>query len=152
MRVYEPTLGRFLQADPIQNGSANAYDYTSQDPVNMNDLSGAVTQNCVLTLVFGPVLSKKNLLFMQLHVGPFICDTKPVSVSCQGSLEMFSTPLKSWQVIEHGACEGGQVELIQRCARGSLWQGYVQGRVTFIGHPPLKESKTTVEEKCANPT
>jgi hypothetical protein len=39
-RVYSPTLGRFLQVDPVSNGSANSYDYSSQDPVNSFDPSG----------------------------------------------------------------------------------------------------------------
>jgi RHS repeat-associated protein len=39
-RVYVPALGRFLQTDPIPGGSANAYDYAMQDPVNLADLAG----------------------------------------------------------------------------------------------------------------
>jgi hypothetical protein len=40
VRLYDPTLGRFVQVDPIPGGSANNYDYTNQDPVNGFDLSG----------------------------------------------------------------------------------------------------------------
>lgn len=39
-RVYLPKVGRFLQPDPIDGGSANAYDYAMQDPVNKSDLDG----------------------------------------------------------------------------------------------------------------
>jgi len=39
-RSYVPTLGRFLTPDPIEGGSANAYDYANQDPVNAFDLEG----------------------------------------------------------------------------------------------------------------
>ena len=39
-RPYDPTLGRFLTPDPIQNGSLNDYDYTGQDPINNYDLDG----------------------------------------------------------------------------------------------------------------
>lgn len=39
-RVYNPTSGRFLQMDPIDGGSANAYDYSNQDPMNQMDLTG----------------------------------------------------------------------------------------------------------------
>jgi hypothetical protein len=31
---------RFLQTDPIPGGSANAYDYVGQDPINDTDLNG----------------------------------------------------------------------------------------------------------------
>jgi RHS repeat-associated protein len=40
VRAYVPRIGRFLQTDPVPGGSANAYDYASQDPVNGLDLDG----------------------------------------------------------------------------------------------------------------
>jgi RHS repeat-associated protein len=40
VRLYAPALGRFLQTDPVPGGSANAYDYAMQDPINVFDLDG----------------------------------------------------------------------------------------------------------------
>src|SRR5262249_24557899 len=40
VRSYVPAMGRFLTPDPIPGGSANAYDYAGQDPINGFDLSG----------------------------------------------------------------------------------------------------------------
>lgn len=42
-RSYAPVIGRFLQPDPIEGGSANAYSYTYGDPVNTADPSGEFT-------------------------------------------------------------------------------------------------------------
>lgn len=39
-RSYIPQLGRFLTPDPVPGGSANAYDYVGQDPINSFDLAG----------------------------------------------------------------------------------------------------------------
>lgn len=39
-RLYSPSLGRFLTVDPIEGGSATAYDYCNADPVNCTDLDG----------------------------------------------------------------------------------------------------------------
>jgi RHS repeat-associated protein len=40
VRQYVPALGRFAQTDPVAGGSANAYDYALQDPLNEEDLGG----------------------------------------------------------------------------------------------------------------
>lgn len=39
-RLYNPNIGRFLSVDPVPGGSANAYDYCNQDPINCTDLNG----------------------------------------------------------------------------------------------------------------
>ncbi len=43
-RSYVPALGRFLTPDPILGGSANAYDYANQDPINDFDLEGTCSK------------------------------------------------------------------------------------------------------------
>ncbi|HEV2818699.1 MAG TPA: RHS repeat-associated core domain-containing protein, partial [Allosphingosinicella sp.] len=40
-RIYSPTLGRFLQVDPVgYDGGINLYAYVADDPVNMSDPDG----------------------------------------------------------------------------------------------------------------
>ena len=44
-RIYSPTLGRFLQTDPIGYGDGlNWYNYVGSDPVNATDPSGQVRE------------------------------------------------------------------------------------------------------------
>jgi RHS repeat-associated protein len=45
-RIYSPTLGRFLQTDPVgYEGGVNLYAYIGDDPVNGTDPSGMVRCN-----------------------------------------------------------------------------------------------------------
>jgi len=39
-RQYSSRVGRFLEVDPVEGGSASDYDYVSGDPVNGRDLDG----------------------------------------------------------------------------------------------------------------
>ena len=47
-RVYNPSSGRFLQADPVLGGSANGYDYVNADPVNASDPDGTNAHPCTI--------------------------------------------------------------------------------------------------------
>jgi RHS repeat-associated protein len=40
VRSYVPAIGRFISTDPVQGGSANAYDYANGDPLNQFDFTG----------------------------------------------------------------------------------------------------------------
>jgi len=44
-RQYAPGLGRFLEVDPVEGGSANDYDYVGGDPVNAVDLDGLCSKH-----------------------------------------------------------------------------------------------------------
>jgi RHS repeat-associated protein len=47
-RQYVPSLGRFLEADPVEGGSANDYDYAGGEPITSFDLSGLHKVGCKL--------------------------------------------------------------------------------------------------------
>jgi RHS repeat-associated protein len=54
-RSYIPTVGRFISIDPVRGGSANAYDYANQDPVNTFDLNGLKPHGNACLSRVGPI-------------------------------------------------------------------------------------------------
>ena len=61
-RQYSPSLGRFLEVDPVEGGSCNDYDYVSGDPINNQDLAGTICWHC---------WGKKAFRFAKQHVRSF---------------------------------------------------------------------------------
>ena len=70
--MYSPTLGRFLQADPIGYGDGlNWYNYVRADPVNATDPSGLEEKDDNLDiLVDGKRIKKQEAIEEPLDFGP----------------------------------------------------------------------------------
>ncbi len=63
-RAYNPNTGRFSQVDPVPGGSANAYDYAAQDPVNNTDVNG---QWCI-----GPQILCHPFQWLKSHIEHYV--------------------------------------------------------------------------------
>jgi RHS repeat-associated protein len=61
-RSYVPTIGRFISVDPVLGGSANAYDYANQDPVNVTDISGTTTGGNISGPCIGKIMLYSDYL------------------------------------------------------------------------------------------
>ena len=76
-RQYVPSLGRFLEVDPVEGGSANDYDYVAGDPINHFDLDGQICWSCAARKVVGAVKRSARAAKNVLRAA--------VIVTCKGS-------------------------------------------------------------------
>lgn len=83
-RYYDPNLGRFLQVDPVPEGSANAYEYGLGDPVNMSDVNGTWTVSTGRYVLSGGVMCTKWLRLLGKEGGQH--QTKQGVCWCNSSL------------------------------------------------------------------
>ncbi|HQV03030.1 MULTISPECIES: RHS repeat-associated core domain-containing protein [unclassified Novosphingobium] len=68
-RMYSPSLGRFMQTDPIGYGDGmNLYNYVGSDPVNATDPSGMTTCSQTITYHQHMWLSNGTVVPGQIHI------------------------------------------------------------------------------------
>jgi RHS repeat-associated protein len=99
VRTYVPQLGRFLQVDSVPGGSANSYDYGTQDPCSMFDIDGRSSSTwrmipgvrCGVALArLMPFVKKMKRQFAEINDRRWARDELPVSYERQFQIIMMS--------------------------------------------------------------
>ncbi len=128
-RPYVPALGRFLQPDPKVGGSANAYDFASQDPVNLSDPSGedvadwAAPLATTVATMASIFLFKVSSVKVGLAVGALI---GTIAAAATAALDFASGNESAWTAIRAGytilaglVVGGGSASLRNRWVKGA---------------------------------
>lgn len=104
-RPYIPALGRFLQPDSKVGGSANQYDFASQDPVNLSDPSGEDISDSVAPIatavatIAAMFLFKVSSVRTGLLIGGLI---GAASASISAAIDYSNNNLSAWSAIRAG--------------------------------------------------
>ena len=128
-RPYVPALGRFLQPDPKVGGSANLYDFASQDPVNLSDPSGEDVADWAAPLAaavatMGAIfLFKVSSVSMGLGIGAII---GTLAAGASAALDVVNNNESTWTWVRFGytvlaglAAGGGAVAARNRWGAGA---------------------------------
>lgn len=100
-RSYVPSIGRFISVDPVRNGSANAYDYADQDPVNGLDLSGENTNTASSGPCNGEIVLATDYIKPKPHHSEYGKLRLHYWVECNASAAIVVSVLKITQYLEN---------------------------------------------------
>ncbi|QNA75393.1 RHS repeat-associated core domain-containing protein [Streptomyces sp. So13.3] len=139
-RLYDPTSGRFLSADPVYGGNANSYEYCTGDPVGCTDLSGCTSvKRCGITY---PVSTGWFPVKIYGYYGPGDWMRPPpwlyraiVTFAFRGFITDVRTRFRMI-LLRQWRCHNRHYQ--ERLA----WQVQVQGRITF-GYGWFSYNQTT---------
>jgi RHS repeat-associated protein len=114
VRLYSPTLGRFLQVDPMAGGSANAYDYCYADAVNCTDLDGRWGW---LNKIGNAVKSAGSFLYNHASdigtgLGIVACFTPPPFNAIIGAVAVGFSLVGAYKEFHEGHYAGGVISLL----------------------------------------
>ncbi len=118
-RVYIPTLGRFLQVDPVEGGTLNPYVY-AHDPVNLDDYSGEFIPAIVgaILLAVSVASASKHLQDNPSSKGAWIGMALSVT-GVGGALRVVASARTATVAVRPSAPKASQVKITQPYARPS---------------------------------
>jgi hypothetical protein len=107
VRLYNPTVGRFLQQDPVVGGASNRYEYGLGDPVRRSDLTGkqVTVPDCwldvlapiKLTTGYGPVIKGVGVAWCDTSVALVLVTIALWKIGIRGAPTLLATT--PWQFI-----------------------------------------------------
>ena len=109
-RSYSPDLGTFLQPDPSQNATFNAYEYALGDPINMVDPTGNSSYGWLWGAIAATVAG--------IAIGVFTFGIGTAAAATYG-LAAIATQMAIGAVV--GAASGAIGEVVTQLANGSAW-------------------------------
>lgn len=121
VRLYDPSLGRFLETDPVEGGSANAYDYCNADPINCLDLDGRWAYSFDFDIGAGSAGSAERAMFLlqnspnsffPFHVSSSITRGSVLSLGDLGTVTVKSAGSTSFTFLTHADHREGVGALI----------------------------------------
>jgi RHS repeat-associated protein len=104
-RVYLPTLGRFLQRDPVEGGTANAYVYVS-DPVNYEDYDGMFGVPKFIKYIAGAVAVVATIALVILVAAILIPAVAVIALGALAAIGVAAAAVTTTAVIVMGAVLG----------------------------------------------
>ncbi len=123
-RTYDPSIGRFLQADFVPDLERDAYNYAYNDPVGNVDRTGDCPEPCPEIIVEAARITGGPTVSELLQTGTFL-DTVVVTASANGSQRVSSQP--TWIIGDHIVTEAEVFQL--GLARPKTW-----GRALLTGN------------------
>ena len=81
-RYYDPTIGRFINEDPIRDG-LNWYAYCNNDPVNFVDSSGLIVTEWDIEHLSTDELEELNIFTIEYQIAKSTGDQIGMNVACE---------------------------------------------------------------------
>ncbi len=131
-RTYIPQLGRFEQTDPQPGGSANAYAYTDDDPINQADLSGEYTSTATYNYEAAETGAAAGGL-PEDYEGPGAILPPPVNMQIEEEF-VSHPPMTAAEIFEGWELEEG-MSLLARAASGGIAEGSYGHKGKAKGNP-----------------